>query len=66
MRFFVTVLSFIGLFVFLVSQYSFWPIFGAMYAAGMVLVVLVACVGQRSKSLRPVWSEALEAEKNPN
>ncbi len=66
MRFFVTVISFVGFFIFLVSKYSFWPIFGAMYASGMIVVVLVACVGQRSKSLRPSWSEALETEKNSN
>lgn len=63
MRVFAFMMMLLGAFVLLLSHFSFWAVFGAMYMCGMLLVAFVACLGRRQTSSQLAWSESAEMEE---
>ena len=63
MRFFLFLMVLLGAFVYLVSHFSFWAVFGVMYMLGMLLVAFIACLGRKKASESMVWNEPAEMEE---
>ena len=63
MRGFVIMTALLLFFAYLVSQFSFWAAFGAMYMVGMIVVALVACFGRRRAPAPQAWAESTESDQ---
>ncbi len=63
MRLFAIVMALLGVFVYLLFQFSFWAVFGAMYMVGMVVVALIAGFGKHQASSQLVWDDSPETEQ---
>ena len=63
MRFFLFLIALLGCFVLLLSHFSFWAVFGAMYMCGMLLVALIACLGRKKASAPMAWNKPVEMEE---
>ncbi len=62
MRLFAFVMALLGVFVYLLSHFSFWVAFCAIYMAGMLTVALIAGFGKHQASSQVVWNESVEAD----
>lgn len=60
---FVFVLALLGIFVYLLVEFSFWAAFGGMYMVGMIAVALIAGYGRHQASSKLSWEETTEAEQ---
>ena len=62
MRLFAFVMALLGVFVYLLSHFSFWVAFFAIYMTGMLTVALIAGFGKHQTSSQVVWNESVEAD----
>jgi 4-hydroxybenzoate polyprenyltransferase len=62
MRGFAFLIALLGIFIFLLFQFSFWTAFAAMYLFGLVLVAVFAFFGKQQSSSPVMWNESVEIE----
>ena len=63
MRLFAFMMALLGVFVYLLSHFSFWAVFGAMYMFGMIVVALLASFGKKKTSSQMVWNDSSERDQ---
>ena len=63
MRLFAFVLAVLGIFVYLLLEFSFWAAFGGMYMVGMIVVALIAGFGRHQASSKLGWDKTVEVEQ---
>ena len=63
MRLFALMMVLLGAFVFLLTHFSFWTVFGTMYMLGMLMVACVSCLDRKKAPAPLAWREPVEFDE---